>query len=158
MIEQKLLQCRGASFNVAKANRILKSHAGDLIKKQIAYLRSRQDFQESWIPKVHIETIASLIGLLPIDGVNAIPYLREQLEGLQHIVPPPQKRPRRKAKEQSLKAEFDALVARLNTTQEELGRRMGLTKTTYYSVRAGGGKETSRLKALQFLEANKNKQ
>jgi DNA-binding XRE family transcriptional regulator len=47
---------------------------------------------------------------------------------------------------------LDEAVARLDITHDELARRIGIGKTTYYAVRKGEGKRSTQLKVERYLD------
>jgi hypothetical protein len=51
----------------------------------------------------------------------------------------------------SLAHRLEEAVARLDITHDELARRIGIGKTTYYAVKGGGGKTSTQLKVEQYL-------
>jgi hypothetical protein len=52
----------------------------------------------------------------------------------------------------TLSKQLDELIARLDITHDELARRIKIGKTTYFAVKAGGGKRSTRLKVEQYVK------
>jgi len=52
----------------------------------------------------------------------------------------------------ALDLRLDRAIARLDITHAELARRMKIGKTTYFAVKGGGGKQSTKLKVEQFLD------
>lgn len=52
---------------------------------------------------------------------------------------------------QSLAYRLDEAVACLDITHDEMARRIGIGKTTYFAVKGGGGKRSTQLRVEQYL-------
>jgi len=73
-----------------------------------------------------------------------------QVEGFRRVASLGTERPH--GTESALAKELDELVARLDITHDELARRIGIGKTTYFEVKSGGGKRSTRLKVEQYVQ------
>ena len=83
-----------------------------------------------------------------VDLSQSPPYLPPAAE----IAGPPADQPRGPLEAQPpLALRLDEAVARLDITHEELARRIGIGKTTYFAVKGGAGKRSARLKVERYL-------
>jgi hypothetical protein len=175
-----LTACWGPLFlNTQKAMRLLRSCVVDSFECQAGYYSTLPTRSPEWILILTESTLESLVGLIDVsspvvtvggsssDGIKlellttlspAIEKFRakftspETTEGIIHKRSTPGTEDQSgKPHAPNLEELMERAAGEMDLNHSELARRIGIGKTTYFAVKGGGGKRSTRIKVERYL-------
>jgi hypothetical protein len=165
---KKIKECAGFDFDLTKAIRHVKAFAVAVFDWQLGYYRTLPQFHSDWSLAILEETTTILMNAIP-HGTQSLlsadkTKIRKEIQATlgRHILAMTSKQNTHPVAAtfsvafDPFSPRLDKAVAVLGIRHDEMARRMGIPKTTYFAVKRGDGKTSTKFKMDAYLK-NLNK-